>query len=257
MKKIAKANELMWLFGLIFVSLGVAICSKTNLGVSMIAAPTFILQEFVSKFWPSLTVGVTEYLFQGLTLIIMCIAVQRFNWKYLLAFLVAVLYGYMLDLWILIIGSDPFEEIYLRWIMLIVGDVSVAFGVACFFRTYMPLEVPELVVAEVADRYKLNINKTKYFIDGLYLVTSIVLSLVLFLDVDKFDWSTIYKSSFHSLGLGTIVTTIINAPIITLCGKLLDKTFTFEPLIPKLEKVLKRSKNGENEEVAGEENKSV
>ena len=40
MKKIQKSAELLWVFGIVFVALGVAICSKANLGVSMIAAPT-------------------------------------------------------------------------------------------------------------------------------------------------------------------------------------------------------------------------
>ena len=39
MRKINKTSELNWLLGVIFVALGVAICSKANLGVSMIAAP--------------------------------------------------------------------------------------------------------------------------------------------------------------------------------------------------------------------------
>jgi len=41
MKKFEKSAELLWLFGIIFVALGVAICSKADLGVSMIAAPAF------------------------------------------------------------------------------------------------------------------------------------------------------------------------------------------------------------------------
>ena len=40
MKKIQKSAELLWVFGIVFVALRVAICSKANLGVSMIAAPT-------------------------------------------------------------------------------------------------------------------------------------------------------------------------------------------------------------------------
>lgn len=47
MKKIKKTSELMWLLGMIFMSLGVCLCKKSGLGVSMIAAPTFILQEFL------------------------------------------------------------------------------------------------------------------------------------------------------------------------------------------------------------------
>ena len=62
MKKIPRTSELLWLFGIIFVALGVAICSKANLGVSMIAAPTFVVQEAVVRLWSGFSVGVVEYL---------------------------------------------------------------------------------------------------------------------------------------------------------------------------------------------------
>jgi hypothetical protein len=34
-----KSSELLWLLGIVLVALGVAVCSKADLGVSMIAAP--------------------------------------------------------------------------------------------------------------------------------------------------------------------------------------------------------------------------
>ena len=89
MKRIKKSNELLWLLGVIFVAFGVSICSKANLGVSMIAAPAFVISEALIPIWSALNVGVTEYIFQGVLLVLLCIIVHRFNWRYLLAFAVA------------------------------------------------------------------------------------------------------------------------------------------------------------------------
>ena len=240
MRKIPRSNELMWMLGVFFVALGVSICSKADLGVSMIAAPAFIIYDAVQALWSGFSVGMLEYLVQGTMLIILCIIVRRFNWRFLLAFLTAIIYGYVLDLWLLIFKDVSFPQIYQQWIMLIVGDAITALGVACFFKTYMPLQVYELCVAEVADKYKLDISKVKWGFDIACLIISIVLAFSLFGDANTFDWKTIYKASYHHLGLGTIVTTIINAPIIAGCSILLDKCFTYEALIPKLEKILKR-----------------
>ena len=245
MKRIHKANELMWVLGIVIVALGVAICSKANLGVSMIAAPAFIIYEALSSLWSGLSVGMLEYMVQGAMLIILCIVVQRANWRYLLAFLVAVTYGYVLDMWLLIFKDVQFDAVYLQWIMLLVGDIITALGVACFFRTYMPLEVYELCVAEVSDRYKINIAKVKWVYDLICLGLSIVLAFFIFLDANQFDWTTIYKASYHSLGLGTIFTTFINAPIIAMWGKVLDKFFSYEALFPKMERILKRNNKEE------------
>ena len=241
MKKITKSNELLWLLGIIFVAFGVSICSKANLGVSMIAAPAFVISEALMPIWSALNVGVTEYIFQGALLILLCIVVRRFNWRYLLAFAVAVLYGYVLNFFLWIMGSEQFNTIAMRWIMLIVGDIITAFGVACFFKTYMPLQVYELFVAELVERFNLNISKTKWIFDLSLLAVSIVLAITLFGDFSTFEWSTIGYSSFHSIGLGTLVTTAINSPIISLMGKLVDRIFDPTPRFTKLEQLLKRN----------------
>lgn len=240
MKKISRANELLWLFGIIFVALGVAICSKANLGVSMIAAPTFVVQEAVVELWSGFSVGVVEYLVQGLVLIILCLCVRRFNWRYLLAFLVAMIYGYTMNFFLWLLGGVSFDAVWLRWVMLIVGDVITAFGVACFFHTYLPLQVFELFVAEVTDRYRLELHRVKTVFDISLLVISVSLALILFGDVAEFDWRTIYYNSFHSLGLGTLVTTLINAPLINLMSRIISRVFDDSAYFPKLEKLLKR-----------------
>lgn len=242
MKKLSRSSELLWLMGVIFVALGVAICSKTSLGVSMIAAPAFIINEAVSGLWSGFSVGMIEYIFQGLLLLIMCIVVRRFNWRFLLAFLVAVLYGYTLDLFLFLLRNVSFDAIWLRWIMLIVGDIATALGVACYFKTYMPLQVYELFVSEVSHKFKFDIGKTKLVFDLSLLVISITLAFSLFGDVASFDWKTIWYSSFHSIGLGTVVTTLINAPIITLWGKLLDIAFNPTALFPKFQEFISTNK---------------
>lgn len=240
MKKIQKTNELLWLFGILFVALGVAICSKADLGVSMIAAPAFVVYDAIAPLWSGFSVGMTEYIIQGLMLILLCVIVGRFNWRYLLAFAVAVIYGYTLNFFLWVMDPISFDTVWLRWVMLIVGDVVTAFGVACFFRTYMPLQVYELFVAELANRFGLNLTKTKACFDLTLLLLSVVLALTLFGDAASFDWSTITHQSFHSIGLGTLVTTAINSPIIGMMGKFIDKLFDPTPHFSGLEKALKR-----------------
>lgn len=240
MKKIKKSSELLWLLGIIFVALGVCICSKADLGVSMIAAPAFIVCEALSTVYPTLTVGVTEYIIQGLMLILMCIIVRRFNWRYLLAFAVAVIYGYTLNLFLWLFNGITFDATWCRWVMLIVGDLIIALGVACFFRTYMPLQVYELFVAEISNRFHFSINKVKSAFDITLLALSIILAITLFGDIATFDFTTITHTSYHSIGLGTLVTTLINSPLIALMGKLVDRIFEPSPKFEKLEAVLKR-----------------
>lgn len=230
----------MWIFGTVFVALGVAICSKANLGVSMIAAPAFVISEALLPLWSGFSVGVLEYVFQGILLILMCILIRRFHWRYLLAFAVAVLYGYTLNLFLFLLDGISFDAFWLRWVMLIVGDVITAFGVACFFRTYLPLQVYELFVAETSSRFHLSINKVKWGFDLALLAVSVALAFLLFGDAGTFDWSAIGYTSFHSIGLGTLITTAINSPIIAVWGKLIDRIFESTPLFTKAKALLHR-----------------
>ncbi len=235
MKKINNSSELLWLLGNIFVALGVAICNKANLGVSMIAAPAFVIADAIN----SLSIGVTEYIFQGIILILLCVIIRKFNWRFLLAFAVAVFYGYILNFFLWLMADIQINAVWLRWVMLIIGDCITGFGVACFFRTYMPLQVYELFVAEFAERFKFNINRVKWVFDITLLVVSVVLTLTLFADIKTFDFKTIGYSSFHSIGLGTLVTTAINSPIISLMGKLIDRIFVPNPKFPKVKSFLR------------------
>ena len=47
-------------------------------------------------------------------------------------------------------------------------------------------------------------------------------------------------SSIHHVGLGTLVTTVINSPLIALMGRAVDRFFGQEPLFPRWESLLKR-----------------
>lgn len=240
MKKINRASELLWIFGILFVALGVSICSKADLGVSMIAAPAFIVAEALAPISDFFSVGVVEYIIQGLMLILLCVVIRRFDWRYLLAFAVAVIYGYTLNFFLWLLSDIRFDEAWLRWVMLIVGDAITSLGVACFFRTYLPLQVYELFVAEIAKRFRFKVEKTKLIFDISLLSLSVLLALLLFGDALSFDWSTVGYTSFHSLGLGTLVTTAINTPLIALMGKAVDMLFGNKARFSKMEGLLKR-----------------
>lgn len=231
----------MWLLGIIFVALGVAICSKAELGVSMIAAPAFVVYDAVAPLWSGFSVGMTEYILQGLMLVLLCAVIRRFNVRYLLAFAVAVIYGYALNFFIYILGGITPDALWLRWLMLIVGDVVSAFGVACFFRTYMPLQVYELFVAELSHHFGFDINRTKQIFDLSLLALSVGLALILFGGEDLGGIGKAVFRSYHGLGLGTLVTTVINSPLIALMGGLVDRFFETSPRFERLWAALRRN----------------
>lgn len=227
MKKIPRFAEAAWICGIVFCALGVALTIKSDFGVSMIAAPPYIIYMKIVQYFPSVTLGTAEYCFQGVLLLIMLAVVRKVRVKYFLCFLTAVIYGKVLDLMLLLLGgAEPFAAMPARVASFIAGGVITALAIAFFFRTYLPLQIYELFVTECASVFKKPNEKVKYIFDGACLVLSVTLTLVLF-------------RGLEGIGIGTLILTLANAPIIAFCGKVLDKCIDFTPLSPKLEKKYK------------------
>ncbi len=222
MKKLAKMNEIAWVLGILLCALGVTLCTKADLGLSMIAAPPYILHIFMQNFFPWYSQGTSEYIWQALLLVIVCIAVRRFKPKYLLSFGSALLFGFAIDGWLLLFGGRvAFATLPMRILALLIGENITAVAIACYFRTDMPLQIYELVVAELARICKLSMNKAKRINDLCMLGLSVLLALVL-------------NRSFQGIGAGTIFITLVNAPLIAMYGKLLDRFCDFSPRFPRL-----------------------
>ncbi len=227
MKKIPRFAEAAWICGIVFCAFGVALTIKADFGVSMIAAPPYILHAKISEYFPSFTLGTTEYCFQGVLLLVMLAVVRRIRLKYFMCFLTAVIYGKVLDLMLFLLGGgEAYEQMPVRIVVFAAGGVITSLAIAFFFRTYLPLQIYELFVTECAAVFNKPNEKVKYIFDGGGLLISVTLTLVLF-------------RGFEGIGVGTIILTLANAPIIAGCGKLLDKCFDFSPLSPKLEKKYK------------------
>ena len=178
---------------------------------------------------------------QGIILVILCLLIRRFKWRYLLAFAVAVVYGYTVNFFLWILGPISFDAVWLRWIMLIAGNLITGFGVACFFNTYLSQQIFELFVSELTQRYGLEIGRVKWLFDISLLAVSVILALALFRDAAEFHWPAIGHTSFHNLGLGTLVTTAINSPIIQFMSRQIKRHFESSPRFPRLETALRRA----------------
>ncbi len=227
MKKLNRMNEACWLLGNVFCAIGIALCTKAGFGLSMIAAPPFILNQFLIRFSPFFTQGTCEYIFQALLLIIMCIIIRKFKWKYLLSFVTAFIFGNVVDLALWVFGGQAlYDTMLMRIIAFVIGETLTAFAIACYFKTSLPLAVYELFVVAVAERFKIPNHKIKFIFDYAMLGVSLIMTLCFF-------------KNFVGIGVGTIILTLVNSHIIRLWGRLLDKIFGTESFFPKLTNALK------------------
>ncbi|MDO4939742.1 MAG: DUF6198 family protein [Lachnospiraceae bacterium] len=206
-----KYNFINWFLGNLFVGLGVCLATKSDFGLSMIAAPPYILHVWLRDSFPFFTQGTAEYVFEAIVLIITCIIVRKFRLRYLLSFGEAVVAGLFIDGWFLVFGGNgAYTSMTLRIIALILGLIMVALGVAFFFRTTLPLQTYELSVVEIARAYNLEQHRVKQVFDAVLLAVSLILSFAL-------------TGKLTGIGISTVLAVLVNARIIQFTGRIIDK----------------------------------
>lgn len=223
--KIKNFNEAAWVLGIILISLGTCLLVKANFGISSVAAPAYVIHQKLIQIFSWYTLGTSDYIFQGLILILSCILTLKFKLKYLLSFFTAVLYGLSLDLWQFILGPAAYSTFLTRSVSFGLGILICGAAIALFFRTTLPLQCYELFVVIVSKHFNLNKSKFKFIYDIALLILAIGLMLIFF-----------KQFRFDLIGVGTILCAVLNAPLISLFGKIYDKFIDFSPRYPKLQK---------------------
>ena len=210
-KQIFSLDTLHWILGLVISSLGLCLSTKSDLGLSMIGACPYVLHVWLRDALPWFTQGTAEYVWEAIVLLVTCLAVRRFRPRFLLSFLTAVIVGSIIDGWLWVLGGNgAWGSMAGRVASFIAGMVVTSLGVAFFFRTHLPLEVYELAVQQIAERYHLDQNRVKLGFDIASLCVAIALSLLL-------------THALTGIGLGTVAMTFLNAPLIAFFGRLIDR----------------------------------
>ncbi len=210
--KFTVKDVIYWILGLVLCALGVALCTKAGFGLSMIGASPYIISVYMRQFFSWYTQGNSEYIWQALLLIIMCLIIFRFKLRYILSFVTAILAGKAIDFWLFVLGGDGlYSTMTYRIIAFIIGTILLGLAIAFIFRTCLPIQVYELMVKEISERYKLNRDKFKLFYDIGLFVIALALSFIL-------------TKKLTGIGVGTVIITFVNAPLITGFGKIIDKT---------------------------------
>ncbi|MBQ8164778.1 MAG: hypothetical protein IJZ94_03070 [Clostridia bacterium] len=213
-------TELAYIIGIVFLAFGTSFTILGDFGLSVVVAPAYTVYLILSEIFPFFTVGMSEYVMQGVLIIILALIVRKFKKIYLYSFITALIYGMLLDLFKFINGRIFYscgDILAVRIILFTVGIVIVAFGVASIFNTYITPEIYELTVTEISKKFNLDASKVKIGFDISMLLLTIILNLIFFRGIN-----------FSSIGIGTVVTAFVNGYIIGLYNKFLNKNFVFK-----------------------------
>ena len=221
-------SELAYVFGIIFLALGTALMERADFGMSMVVAPAYIIHLRLVRIWPFFSFGMSEYCLQFLLLVLLVIVMRRFKKGYLFSFVTAVVYGFTLDFFMLILRMNLDEGGPLRFsgtftgrcFVYVAGITICSLGVALLFKTYFAPEVYELAVKEITalTGRPIAVVKTTYDMTSLFI--SVALSFAFF------GWM-----HFEGVKLGTLFTALINGWLIGKISDALDSRYVFRDLM--------------------------
>lgn len=211
MNKKSIYNIINWILAIFLCSFGICLCTKADLGLSMIAAPPYIIHVKLREMLPWYTQGTSEYIWEAFLFFVLCIIIRKFKAKGLLSFLTAVISGFVIDGCFLLLGGNaPYESLAMRIIAFVIGAPVISLAIAFVFRTTLPPQVYELIVGEISKSFSLKLDRVKLGNDIVMLVISVALSLIL-------------TKGLTGIGIGTVIVTFANAPMISFFGKIIDK----------------------------------
>ena len=207
-------TEAAYALGIAILALGTALMSIGDFGMSVAVAPAYVLYLKMSEIWPSFSFGMAEYLLQGVLLAALSLTLRKFRIKYLLSFGTALLYGVLLDGFVLMTGWIPADSFPVRLSCYVAGELACVAGITLLFYTYLPQAVYELIIKELSARYGWSIGRVKTVYDCVSCLAAVSLSLAFF-------------GTLQGVGVGKVVSALINGWLISRFSSFLDKRFRF------------------------------
>ena len=221
MKKRVFHAETAYIFGILFVAVGVVLTEKADFGMSMIVAPAYLLYRWLNPVWSFFSFGMAEYCFQAFLLVVMAAVMRKFRLSYLFSFATAVVYGTVLDGFMLLGAFLPAEQLWERILYYILGCFICSAGVSMMFHTYLSPEAYELFVKEVSACFGININRFKTGYDCVSCLVGLVMSFAIF-----GMWN------FVGVKWGTVLCALFNGFLIGKISAFYEKHFEFHDALP-------------------------
>lgn len=167
----------LFVVGLFFSGVGVAITRRGALGVSPISS----VPNIVSIKWTFLTFG-TWLMLANVLMLIAQIIILRKNFKMinLLQIPLSFLFGWFTDLGVIMAQIIPDNIYFWRLFCVILGTATLGFGIAIQVVGDVILNSGEALVKAIADTIHKEFSNVKIVFDITCVTSSIILSLIFF-----------------------------------------------------------------------------
>lgn len=219
------SGELALVLGLIFNSFSNTLMVKSGMGISAISSVPYSL----SLIFDNITLGTWNYIFQGTLIIILVLITKKFKIEYIICFLLAVIFGNMMDFFDFAIIKNLPVNLFLSIIYFLISFILVSVGISLLLKCTMPVLPIDTFTRDLTEYLNKPYQKIKTIFDLSCLTTTIVLTLL-------------FLEGFSGIGVGTVICAIITGKVVAYINCKIDNLFYFKPTVIKF-------KCKENEEV--------
>lgn len=168
---------ILFIISLFFSALGVAFTKRGELGVSPISSVANVLS---CKF-DALSLGTWLIIWNCVLIAGQVIILRRkFQPIQLLQVPLSFLFGWFTDLGMMIVSHIPADSYIVRLVMVIIGIVILAFGIALSVIANVIMNSGEAFVKAISDTIHKEFGNVKIVFDIFCVVTALVLSLIFF-----------------------------------------------------------------------------
>lgn len=144
----------LFLFGILIMSLGAVLLSKTSLGVAPWEAINFGLSYTIG-----LTPGVWIIILSFLSLIIASILEKKMI-KFS-SFVTSIIIGSFIDLWMFILDFISFENILVRSTAFVLAIIISSLGIAIYLYPELPANPIDYLMLVIKNKFNLKIMHAK------------------------------------------------------------------------------------------------
>ena len=176
-KKELFKRYILFIAGLFFSGIGVAFARHCNLGVS----PPSSVANIMSMKYPFLSLGNWLIIWNCLMILGQILVLRRdFKLYQLLQIPLSFLFGFFTDFGMWCASFIPADNYYVKLIILFIGIVALAFGIALTVIADVIMNSASAFVKAMADKSKFEFGYIKVGFDVVCVVTAVILSVLFF-----------------------------------------------------------------------------
>ena len=219
-------GELALVLGLIFNSFASTLMIKSHFGISSITSVPYALSLAFDK----LTYGSWNYIFQCFLIVMLVVLTRQFKIGYIISFLLAIVFGYLIDFFNVNIIEILPNGILLNTIYFIVSFGVISLGMSLLLNCKTPVLPTDTFTRDFPAHFNIPYKRSKTVFDLSCLAFTIVVSLI-------------FLRKIVGIGVGTVVCAFITGKVVSCINSFIDERFYFESIFT----TLKNKKANKNE----------